>query len=83
MMGFDYEVVYHKGSSNGAADALSRRPQGALQAITFYQTDLMDKIKHSWTTDPSLQHLISQLQQGLKTSSSMCGPMTSFAERGN
>ena len=59
MIGFDYEVVYQKGSSNGVVDALSRRPSGELQAITLYQTDLIHKIKHSWHTDISLQRLIT------------------------
>ena len=65
MMGFDYEVLYRKGTSNGAADALSRRPLGEFNAITIFHTDLLDKIRHSWTTDPYLVHLISQLQQGI------------------
>ena len=64
MMGFDYEVVYRKGTSNGAANALSRRPQGTLHAITTFHTDLLERITNSWTTDPSLVQLISQLQQG-------------------
>ena len=64
MMGFDYEVVYRKGNTNTAADALSRKPHGAVQAITFCQTELLDKIKKTWTTDPALVQLISKLQAG-------------------
>ena len=45
MMGFDYEVVYRKGTSNTVADALSRRPHAELQGITFYQIDLYDRIQ--------------------------------------
>ena len=57
-------MVYRKGTSNEAVDVLSRRPQGEFQAISTLQTDLMDRIKASWTTDPVLVQLISQLQQG-------------------
>ena len=68
MMG-DYDVVYRKGTTNATADALSRRPQGQLQAITFYHSDLFDKIKQSWSSDPSLVQLIKRLQQDQLTSS--------------
>ena len=63
MMGFDYEVVW---SSNMVADALSRRPYGELQVITLFHIDLLKMIKLSWTTDPYLVQLISQLQQRSK-----------------
>ena len=55
-------MVYRKGTSNEAVDVLSRRPQGEFQAISTLQTDLMDRIKASWTTDPALVQLICQLQ---------------------
>ena len=59
MMGFDYEVVYKKETSNGVADALSCRPEGEFQAIFTFQIDLMDRIKAFCTTDLALVQLIS------------------------
>ena len=55
MMELDYEMVYRKGVTNRVVDALSRRPHGELQALSLYQTNLLDKIKQSWTTDTALQ----------------------------
>ena len=66
MMGFDYEVVFRKGTSNAVTNALSERSHAELQAITFYQTDLYDRIKATWSTDPFLGQLIKQLQQDKK-----------------
>ena len=43
-MGYDYEVVYRKGSSNVVGDTLSKRPSGELQAITTLYTDLFERI---------------------------------------
>ena len=58
---FDYEVLYRKMTSNEAADAISRRPLEEFNVITIFHTDLLDKIRHSWITNPYLVQLISQL----------------------
>ena len=68
MMGYDYEVVYRKGSSNVVADTLSRRPHGEFQAIITFYTDLFERIQLTWTSDPQLVLLITQLEQGTKHS---------------
>ena len=47
MMGYDYELVYRKGSKNQVADALSRLPYGSFSAITMCTKELLDRIKHS------------------------------------
>ena len=57
-MGYDYELVYRKGSKNQVADALSRLPYGSFSAITMCTNELLDRIKHSWLTDPKTVHLI-------------------------
>ncbi|GJU38056.1 ty3-gypsy retrotransposon protein [Tanacetum coccineum] len=65
LMGFDYEIVYKKGSKNGAADALSRVDTGSqlLQIVlTSVSTDLLPKIVDSWSNDPSLITLIANLK---------------------
>ena len=58
MMGYDYDLVFRKGSKNVVADALSRIPQVALQAITFCSNDLLARIKQSWLQDPKMIHLM-------------------------
>ena len=51
-----------KGSHNQAADALSRLPSVELNAMTTFQTDLLQKISHSWLQDPHLIHLIHKVK---------------------
>ena len=60
MMGYDYEVSYHKGSRNTMADALSKRAQGSYYTISIVTSDLLQQIKHSWA-DASMVHLIHEL----------------------
>ena len=49
MMGYDYQIVYKKGSSNVVADTLSKRPSGGgtgeLQAITTLYAELFVRIQ--------------------------------------
>ena len=65
LMGFDYDIVYKKGSENEAADALSR-VKGAeilLCAISMI-SNLEDKLKSSYSLDPHLQGIIQKLKNG-------------------
>ncbi|GKD11864.1 putative mitochondrial protein, partial [Tanacetum coccineum] len=67
LMGFDYEILYKKGSENCAADALSRVPtrsQLMQMVLTAATTDLLSKIVNSWKDDTVLQALITRLQKG-------------------
>ena len=68
MMGYDYEVLYRKGTSNIVADTLSRRPSGQLHAISTFHSELFSRIQLTWTTDPHLVQLINRLEQGTKHS---------------
>ena len=63
-MGFDYVIQYKSGIDNVVADALSRVFSASLllMAISNIQSDLMELIARSWTTDPHLQHIIEQKQ---------------------
>ena len=82
MMGFDYEVLYKKKVSNGAADALSRKPQAEFYAITTLQTDLLDRIQLTWTTNSTLVQLIAQLQQGVLATSKYTWQHNQLRRRG-
>ncbi|GJY33020.1 retrotransposon-related protein [Tanacetum coccineum] len=67
LMGFDYEILYKKGSENCAADALSRVPtisQLMQMVLTTATTDLLPKIVNSWKNDTVLQAIITRLQKG-------------------
>ena len=58
MMGHNYELVFRKSSKNSVADALSKLPYASFNAITMYTNELLDRIKHSWLSDPRIVHLI-------------------------
>ncbi|GJV53751.1 gypsy/ty3 retroelement polyprotein [Tanacetum coccineum] len=67
LMGFDYEVVYNKGSDNGAADALLRvHTRGELLSLSysFMTTDLAAKIALTWEEGDALQDIIAKMKQG-------------------
>ena len=66
LMGFDYEICYKQGKDNVAADSLSRVSSAQLLSITIssLQTDLLDRIKGSWTDDNHLQSIIQSLTAG-------------------
>lgn len=43
-------------------DALSRQYDSTLFAISAPATELLDRVKHSWTSDERIQHLIADLE---------------------
>ncbi|GJU41587.1 transposon ty3-G gag-pol polyprotein [Tanacetum coccineum] len=57
LMGFDYVVIYKKGSENGAADALSRVQTSELFSLitTLVTIDLAKKTEDSWVEDGKLK----------------------------
>lgn len=61
IMGFDYGFKYKKGISNAAADALSRLPVAEFHAISTFQTELLTKIRNSWSNDSALTGLIQNV----------------------
>ena len=62
MMGYDYEVIFRKESSNTVADALSRQPQSQLNAISVVSSDLIHRIQQSWLSDPNIVYLIHKVK---------------------
>ena len=69
MMGYNYEVVFKKSSSNTVVDVLSRKPQATLYAISIVTCNLLQRIKHSWVNDASLVHLLHKLKHSSDTNS--------------
>lgn len=63
-MGFEFEIHYKEGSTNKAVDASSRKTRAELLSLFFNSANhgLLDHIKLSWTTDPSMHKLISEQQ---------------------
>ncbi|GJR36999.1 putative mitochondrial protein [Tanacetum coccineum] len=67
LMGYDYEIMYKKGSNNGIVDALYRvntSSQLLQMVLTSVSTDLLPKIVESWSIDHFLKTLIDNLKAG-------------------
>ncbi|GJY84780.1 ty3-gypsy retrotransposon protein, partial [Tanacetum coccineum] len=66
LLGYDYEIIYKKGSDNIVIDALSRSPTLSLQSmiVSEISNDLLLRIQESWLTDPSIQQVIKQAKDG-------------------
>jgi hypothetical protein len=63
MVGLQYKVVYKKGTLNGAADALSRKPVTAseLMAMTMVKPLWLELVKASYANDTHAQTLLQKL----------------------
>ncbi|PKA60916.1 hypothetical protein AXF42_Ash006551 [Apostasia shenzhenica] len=68
LAGYDFKILYKKGNSNMAADALSRR--NTVQTLSLnailqgLSTDILTAIQQSWTRDEQLSAIINQLKMG-------------------
>ncbi|WMV14796.1 hypothetical protein MTR67_008181 [Solanum verrucosum] len=62
-MQFHFEIEYKKGRENKAADLLSRVQLGevSVMMITPVVTELFEKIKKTWETDPVLQEILTKI----------------------
>ncbi|XP_015161375.1 uncharacterized protein [Solanum tuberosum] len=63
LMQFHFEIEYKKGRENKAADSLSRVQLGevSVMMITPVVTELFEKIKTTWETDPVLQEILTKI----------------------
>lgn len=64
LRGYDYEIVYKKGTENVVTDALSRLPEYAtIAAISVPVYNGPDDIREEWANDTAAQSLIRRLQE--------------------
>ncbi|CAN6225874.1 unnamed protein product [Urochloa humidicola] len=63
LMGLQYKICYKKGTTNNAADALSRMPQAMAEslAISIAQPTWLQKIAASYSEDEKAKQLLSEL----------------------
>lgn len=68
LIGFDMEIEYKIGSSNKVADALSRRDEAQLAALTIPYLAGWDKLQKEVESFPRLHDIKKRLEKGEKVS---------------
>jgi hypothetical protein len=73
LMGFQYKIVYKKGVSNQAADALSRRPPTSHSfAMSTIQPKWLQTVVDNYSQDPHAQQLLTELAVTGSTDTGFC-----------
>lgn len=64
LMGFEFDIQYKEGSSNSAADALSRMEEAEWLPLLLNNahSELFANIQREWHTNPALKKLITELR---------------------
>ena len=58
---YNFEIVYQPGKFNTVADALSRRPDYQLNALSYsLQSEFLDKIKDAYKNDDTYKNVVSK-----------------------
>ena len=60
-MSYQYKISYKKGTTNSAADALSRAPAADLNAITVAQPLWLQNLQLSYDSNAVAQKMLSSL----------------------
>ena len=65
LMEFEFSIEYKQGKENIAVDSLSRLKDIECKALRVQtiQTDVLDKIQSTWTSDASLATIIATLKE--------------------
>lgn len=61
LLGLHYKILYHPGTDNRVADALSRCVQGELQAISVVVPKWLSEVQSSYLNDAEAQDLLAKL----------------------
>ncbi|KAK8926336.1 hypothetical protein KSP39_PZI018278 [Platanthera zijinensis] len=72
LLGYDYEIVYHRGKENVVADALSRLPEAALSHLSGPLIDSLEDIQTEVLRSDTLGPMVEALQRGEQPDSSSC-----------
>jgi hypothetical protein len=61
LLGLQYRIIHCKGADNSAADAPSRAPALLCATISFYQSQWLNEVLHSYQDDYQAQELLAKL----------------------
>ncbi|KZV56866.1 peroxidase 64 [Dorcoceras hygrometricum] len=64
LLGYEFQIKYKAGTLNGAADALSRCVETAMNSISIPQWQDMQEIKTAVKRDPTLIEIMAKLEKG-------------------
>lgn len=63
MLGLQYRIEYRKGALNQAADALSRRPEASVCAISVCVPSWLEEVKQGYLQDPQCVKILKLPQE--------------------